>query len=190
MFPIVSAVAWLSTASRGSKSSKRLIPYAQWNRWLVWFILSVVAARLSYVGFTLAFMCLHSLSTNRRRRRRKRNNRARRRNLNSIYTWHTHMHTQKVHFFAFLITSCVCLPSRFSLLPLLLRSFLLSLWLLFTLAHLCMRACACVLVLAWKAAHVCEFESFVCSARATHFISIRSVCATGSFFVSSSLISI
>lgn len=133
-------------------------------------IVRLFCARIHVFAFTL----------NQPKTKKKKHDRALRRNLNSIYIWHTHTHTKSTFLCILNHFLCVFAFSIFSF-DFASSFFLLSLCLLFTLAHLCMRLCACVLVLAWKAAHVCEFESFVCSARTTHFISIRSLCATGSF---------
>lgn len=104
---------------------------------------------------------------------------------NSTSTKHTE---KRFSFFAFLITSCECVVFVFSVFSfILLRSFCCCFVWLLCASHQCvcaverqthMIACVCV-----------SRESFVCSMRATHFISIRSVCATGSFLVCCVLLS-
>lgn len=74
----------------------------------------------------------------------------------------------KVHFYAFLIASYMFAFSIFSFI-LFLHSF-------------CSFVCVGIGIGSETLQMLCGSESFVCLTWTTHFISIRSVCATGSFF--------
>lgn len=97
---------------------------------------------------------------------------------------------KRFSFFAFLITSCECVVFVFSVFSfILLRSFCCCFVWLLCASHQCVCVCAVERQTHMIACVCVSRESFVCSMRATHFISIRSVCATGSFLVCCVLLS-